>query len=40
MDAMATEQAMAPVAAPPPPPFSPGMNSSEVSVRVDFALSE
>lgn len=35
------EQAMdavAQVAAPPPPPFNPGMNSSEVSVRVDFAL--
>jgi uncharacterized protein YggE len=30
-----------PVAAPPPPPpvpFSPGVNSTEVSVRVDFAL--
>lgn len=25
-------------AAPPPPPFNPGMNSSTVSVRVDFAL--
>ena len=22
----------------PPPPFNPGVNSSEVAVRVDFAL--
>lgn len=28
-----------PVAAPPPPPFNPGVNSTTVSVRVDFALS-
>lgn len=28
------------VAPPPPPPFNPGVNSSTVSVRVDFALSE
>jgi uncharacterized protein len=44
MDAagMATEQAMAPVAAPPPPPtpFNPGVTTQQVSVRVDFALSE
>jgi hypothetical protein len=36
-DAMATEQAAAPVS---PPPFRPGMNASEVRVRVDFALSD
>lgn len=38
-DAMVTEQA----SAPPPvsaPPFRPGMNSSEVRVRVDFALAD
>jgi len=35
----ATAQAVAPVIAPPPPPFNPGVNSSNVSVRVDFALS-
>jgi uncharacterized protein YggE len=32
-----------PVAAPPPPPpvpFNPGVNSTEVSVRVDFALTK
>jgi uncharacterized protein len=44
MDAagMATEQAMAPVAAPPSPPtpFNPGVTTQQVSVRVDFALSE
>lgn len=33
-----TAQAVAPVIA-PPPPFNPGVNSSNVSVRVDFALS-
>lgn len=27
-----------PVSAPPPPPFNPGVNSSTVNVRVDFAL--
>lgn len=27
------------VSAPPPPPFNPGVNSSTVTVRVDFALS-
>lgn len=26
--------------APPPPPFNPGVNSSTVNVRVDFALSD
>ena len=31
---------VAQTAAPPPPPFNPGVNSSTVSVRVDFALSE
>lgn len=43
MDAMesvaAQMSAPAPVA-PPPPPFNPGVNSSTVSVRVDFALSK
>lgn len=43
MDAMAERFAVPPpvvaqVAA-PPPPFNPGMNTSAVSVRVDFALS-
>jgi uncharacterized protein YggE len=35
-------QAVAPVAAPPPPPtpFNPGVTTQQVSVRVDFALSE
>ena len=39
MDAMET---MAPqtVSAPPPPPFNPGVNSSTVNVRVDFALAD
>ena len=44
MDAagMAVEQSAAPVAAPPPPPtpFSAGVTTQQVSVRVDFALSE
>lgn len=44
MDAgMAVEQSAAPVAAPPPPPsapFSPGVTTQEVRVRVDFALKE
>ena len=43
MDASAEEsmtgRMAAQVAAPPPPPFNPGVNSSTVSVRVDFALS-
>lgn len=43
-DAMAVEQASAAPAAPPPPPsampFSPGTSTTEVRVRVDFALSE
>ena len=42
MDMMAEEamagRAVAQTAAPPPPPFSPGVNTSAVSVRVDFAL--
>ncbi|MDP9422134.1 MAG: SIMPL domain-containing protein [Pseudomonadota bacterium] len=41
-DSMAVEQAMAAPAAPPPPPavmpFSPGTSTTEVRVRVDFAL--
>lgn len=40
---VAQEAAAPPVAAPPPPPsvpFSPGVNSTEVSVRVDFALTD
>ncbi len=44
MDAMAEEsmagRAVAQTVAPPPPPFNPGVNSSTVSVRVDFALSD
>ncbi len=44
MDAtgLVTEQSAAPVAAPPPPPtpFNPGMTTQQVTVRVDFALSE
>ena len=42
MDAMESvaAQMLAPSpVAPPPPPFNPGVNSSTVSVRVDFALS-
>ena len=37
-----TEQMAAPVAAPPPPsaPFNPGVSTQQVSVRVDFALTE
>ena len=35
----AVAQMAAPVA-PPPPPFNPGVNSSTVSVRVDFALAD
>jgi hypothetical protein len=43
MDAMAEEsmagRAVVQTAAPPPPPpFNPGVNTSAVSVRVDFAL--
>jgi uncharacterized protein len=33
-------QTAAPEQAAPPPPFSPGLNASEVRVRVDFALAE
>jgi len=44
MDAagLAAEQSAAPVVAPPPPPtpFNPGMTTQQVTVRVDFALSE
>ena len=45
MDAMAQESramSVAPVAAPQPPPtpFSAGLNTSEVRVRVDFALKD
>lgn len=43
MDALQTynvEQGPRPVAAPPPPPFNPGVNTSVVTVRVDFALSD
>ena len=40
MDAVMTEQAAAPVVAPPPPPFNPGMNRSQFSVTVSFALRE
>ena len=39
-DATAQARNMAPVAAPPPAPFSPGMNTTEVRVRVDFALAK
>ena len=35
---MMTEQAAAPAAPPPMAPFSPGMSTQEVRVRVDFAL--
>jgi len=41
MDAAMVEQSAAPVAAPPPPPsapFSAGITTQEVRVRVDFAL--
>ena len=41
---MAVEQAMAAPASPPPPPsvmpFSPGTSTTEVRVRVDFALTQ
>ncbi len=40
MDAAMTEQMAVPVASPPPPPFIPGMNRSQVSVAVSFALKE
>ena len=36
-DAMAEMRTAAP-ASPPPAPFSPGVNTTEVRVRVDFAL--
>jgi hypothetical protein len=38
-DAMAQERNVAP-ASPPPAPFSAGVNTTEVRVRVDFALTE
>jgi uncharacterized protein YggE len=38
MDAMAVEQSAAPVAPPPSAPFSAGITTQEVRVRVDFAL--
>jgi uncharacterized protein YggE len=41
MDSVAYEQGPPPPVAPPPPPpapFNPGMNRTEVRVRVDFAL--
>ena len=38
MDARAGPPVIEQVSAPPPPPFSRGMNSSQVAVRVDFAL--
>jgi len=42
MDSAALTSAPMPEQAPPPPPpsvpFNPGMNASEVRVRVDFAL--
>jgi uncharacterized protein YggE len=43
MNGVMTEQSAAPVAAPPPPsppsaPFSAGLSTQEVRVRVDFAL--
>lgn len=37
MESMATQAAPMPVSA-PPPPFRPGVNTSMVTVRVDFAL--
>jgi uncharacterized protein YggE len=42
MDAagMATEQAAPALAAPPPPDIRPGMTTSEVQIRADFALAE
>ena len=40
MEAMANMAPPPTVSAPPPPPFNPGVNSSTVSVRVDFALAE
>lgn len=41
MDAMESisVQSAAPMVASPPPPFNPGLNTSTVNVRVDFALS-
>ena len=42
IDRLASVQVSAPVAPPPPPgaPFSAGVNTTEVRVRVDFALSD
>lgn len=39
-EAMAMQMAPSPVAAPAPPPFNPGVNTSIVNVRVDFALAK
>lgn len=39
-ETMAVQSAPPPISAPPPPPFRPGVNTSVVSVRVDFALSD
>lgn len=38
VDALMSEEAGMQTASPPPPPVRPGMNSSEVRVRADFAL--
>ena len=38
VDTVATEQMARPVNAAPPPPFNPGMNRTQVSVTVAFAL--
>lgn len=38
VDALMSEQAGMQTASPPPPPVRPGVNSSEVRVRADFAL--
>ena len=39
MESVAAQMSAPSPVAPPPPPFNPGVNSSTVSVRVDFALS-
>ena len=40
MESVAAQMSAPSPVAPPPPPFNPGVNSSNVSVRVDFALSK
>ena len=40
MESMAVRPISPQISAPPPPPFNPGVNTSMVSVRVDFALSD